>query len=107
MGAASLMSLAIRKLSVSSKWLRPFVCLLAVCAGCTSIESTMVTRDESNQNWERHNCLNGIPITLKVPTHLKLYVYQKYYLEKVKDKDGLDTLAPADVDVMVRDFAHE
>jgi hypothetical protein len=75
----------------------------------------MVTRDESNQTWERHNCLNGIPITLKVPTHLKLYVFEKHYLETVtvhfKDKDGNDQtridVAPVAIDVVVRDVAHE
>ncbi len=44
----------------------------------------MVTRDETNQVWEQHRCLNGIPITLKVPTHLKLYVFQNHYLEAVE-----------------------
>lgn len=84
------------------------LCILALCAGCTSIESTMVTRDESNQDWERHNCLNGIPITLKVPTHLKLYVFEKHYLQQIRDVDGkVISIEPVEVDVAVRDFAHE
>lgn len=112
----------------SSNWLRAgltLACLLSLSAGCTSVESTMVTRDETNQIWERHNCLNGIPITLKVPTHLKLYVFHKYYLETVKkkeyqkvpgDEDNTTVtelvtkvvgIRAADVDVVVRDFAHE
>jgi hypothetical protein len=83
-------------------------CLLAVCASCTSIESTMVTRDETNQFWERHNCLNGIPITLKVPTHLKVYVFHKHYLEATEDPVKKKTVvSPVGLDIVVRDFAHE
>jgi len=83
-------------------------CVLAFGSGCTSIVSTMVTRDETNQTWERHDCLNGIPITLKVPTHLKVYVYHKHYLEPVLN-DVRDTVGykAANVGVVVRDFSHE
>lgn len=77
--------------------------LLTWTSGCTSIESTMVTRDETNQTWEQHRCLKGIPITLKVPTHLKVYVFHKHYLEVV----GANHVVPVEVDVVVRDFAHE
>jgi hypothetical protein len=104
MGDLPVISATNSRFAEISNWLRPLVCLLAVCAGCTSIESTMVTRDESNQTWERHNCLNGIPITLKVPTHLKLYVFHKHYLEFDSRKNEV---SPVAVDVVVRDFAHE
>jgi hypothetical protein len=98
--------------SNSSSWLRvrlPLACILSLSAGCTSVESTMVTRDETNQIWERHNCLNGIPITLKVPTHLKLYVFHKHYLEAVRKKGEtkVSGVRPVNIDVVVRDFAHE
>lgn len=54
--------------------------IFAAClAGCTSINSTLLTRNESNTNWERHPHLHGVPITLKVPTHLKVYLYQKHF----------------------------
>ena len=85
-------------------------CLFGLSTGCASVESTMVTRDETNQYWERHNCLNGIPITIKVPTHLKLYVFHKHYLQPVnldpKTKRA-DTYSELDVGVVVRDFAQE
>lgn len=77
-------------------------CVITASLGCTSIQSTMVTRDESNQIWERHNCLNGIPITLKVPTHLKVYVFHIHYLDRIGDK-----VVPVELDVVVKDFAHE
>lgn len=63
----------------------PLTALFGMFFGCTSVESTMVTRDEANQHWERHNCLNGIPITLKVPTHLKVYVFHKHYLQEIRE----------------------
>jgi hypothetical protein len=91
-------------------WLSPLVYMLLACNGCTSIESTMVTRDEANHAWERHNCLNGIPITLKVPTHLKLYIYEKHFLEAITKEDDpkqLEYIGPVNLDVVVRDFAHE
>ncbi len=75
---------------------------LCFAPGCMSIESTLVTRDETNQTWEQHQCLNGIPITLKVPTHLKLYVFHKHYLEHVGNE-----IKPVNLGVVVRDFAHE
>lgn len=78
-------------------------CLLGAAVGCTSVQSTMVTRDEANQFWERHDCLNGIPITLKVPTHLKVYVFHKHYLDLVSG----NKVVSATLDVVLKDFAHE
>jgi hypothetical protein len=82
---------------------------LLMLTGCNSIQSTMIERDETNQQWDRKGPLQGIPITLKVPTHLKLYVFDKHYLEVV----DIDTAAkikkvePVALDIPLRDFAHE
>lgn len=82
--------------------------LLAIAMpGCNSIRSTLLTRDESNVGWERHGHLDGIPITLKVPTHIKLYVYDKHYLELVNMPDNSKQIVPAELDVPIRDFAQE
>lgn len=51
--------------------------------GCSSIRSTMLTRNETNTGWCRVTHLKGAPITLKVPTHLRVYVYQKHFMEQV------------------------
>lgn len=84
--------------------------LAAVCAislfGCNSIKSTMVTRDETNQVWETYPHLKGIPITLKVPTHVKLFVFEKHYLELVT-VGGIQEVQPVDLDIPIRDFAQE
>jgi hypothetical protein len=53
--------------------------LTGVTAGCASIKSTMLTRDESNSSWQ---CIEtcGVPITVKVPTHLKVQIQETRYL---------------------------
>jgi hypothetical protein len=43
----------------------------------------MISRDECNNGWQHHGKLHGVPITLKVPTHVKVYVYETYYLKTV------------------------
>ncbi len=51
--------------------------------GCSSSRSTMLTRNECNTGWNKIAHLHGTPITLKVPTHLRVYVYEKHFLEQV------------------------
>ena len=86
---------------------RRYVALLfLICAGCSSISSTLLTRDGLNLGWERHPPLKGIPITLNVPTHLKVYVFDKHYLGI--QKIGADeVLLPVDTGIPIRDFSHE
>lgn len=73
--------------------------------GCKSSTSTMFTRDECNNGWMKFEKVDGVPITVKIPTHLKLYVYDKYFLE-IDSVAGSDRLAKADLPVL-KDFAHE
>jgi hypothetical protein len=51
--------------------------------GCSSSRSTMLTRNECNTGWNKIGHLHGTPITLRVPTHVRIYVYEKYCMEKV------------------------
>jgi hypothetical protein len=53
---------------------------LLVSAGCTSMRSVMLHRNECNTGWEKTRHLPGVPITLKVPTHLQIVVLEKHYL---------------------------
>lgn len=78
---------------------------LVVISGCRSSSSTMFSRNESNSAWCQFEQVDGIPITVKIPTHLKLYVYDKYFLE-IDKIAGSERLATADIPVL-RDFAHE
>lgn len=54
-----------------------------IAVGCSSSRSTMLTRNECNTGWNKIAHLHGTPITLRVPTHLRVYVYEKHYLENV------------------------
>lgn len=53
--------------------------LLIAVGGCTSLKSTHFHRDDSNQCWQAEK-LDGYPITVKLPTHLRLTVYEKFYV---------------------------
>jgi hypothetical protein len=77
---------------------------LILSLGCTSITSRLMTRDSTNTYWEETK-LRGIPITLKVPTHLKVYVYDKHYLEFANNDSSV--VQPVELDVPIRDFASE
>ena len=55
---------------------------LAISTGCTTSRSTMLNRHEDGLFTK--NCdvpTRGIPITLKVPTHLDVTIIETYYLE--------------------------
>ena len=65
-------------------WIMALAAIMFVSSiGCSSIRSTMLTRNETNTGWCRVTHLKGAPITLKVPTHLRVYVYQKHFMEQV------------------------
>lgn len=78
---------------------------LVVISGCRSSSSTVFSRNESNTGWCQFEKVDGMPITVKIPTHLKLYVYDKYFLE-IDSVAGTDRLTKADIPVL-KDFAHE
>lgn len=78
-------------------------CVLVTQHGCTSMSSTMLTRDESNQFWTRKSGLKGVPITLKVPTHVQLTVFERYFMVNNADGRAYRLKLP----YVVRDFAQE
>jgi hypothetical protein len=84
----------------------PIILMAVLAGGCASICSTMLTRDEANCSWQRHTHLPGVPITLKVPTHVKIYIYETFYLQKVSD-GGITRTERLKLPFSVRDFAQE
>ncbi len=88
--------------------LRPLLLIAAIGAiaqtGCTSMSSTMLTRDESNSFWTRKAGLQGVPITLKVPTHVKLTVFERHFLVTDRNTGRAQRLP---LPFVVRDFAQE
>lgn len=67
--------------------------LLALLAGCTSVSSTLVNRDDSDYLHGNSNgkpcCftgqtkpLKGVPITLRLPTHLDIVIKENIFIRK-------------------------
>lgn len=54
--------------------------VLLLQVGCSSFSSTLLHRSEGNCSWERQKPLHGVPITLKVPTHVRVDVAEKHFL---------------------------
>lgn len=75
--------------------------------GCSSSASTVFTRNESNSGWSLVKRVKGIPITVKIPTHVKLYVYEKIFLQEVKAIGDVTEIREIELRVPVRDFAQD
>jgi hypothetical protein len=90
---------------------RPTIILLVtglfLQAGCKSITSRLLERDPMNTSWSQPRHLNGIPITLKVPTHVKLYVFDVHFVQVIDLGGGKQEVVPVELDVPIRDFASE
>ena len=56
------------------------VAVVVALAGCNSIRSTLLTRNEPNTGWCKVSHLKGVPITLKVPSHLKVVITEKHFI---------------------------
>lgn len=76
--------------------------LVVSMCGCSSFKSTLLTRDESNMHWQSVPRLKGVPITVKVPTHLKVIVFEKHFFHNTEK--GPERL---EVPVVIRDFDTE
>jgi len=50
-----------------------------ITGGCTSFTSTLVYPDAFKMKWAKHRS-KGYPITLRVPTHVKVEIIEKSYL---------------------------
>jgi len=80
----------------------PCILLAASLMGCTSVKSTALNRTESdvfigNSNGKpRAHCaarpFNGVPITLRVPTHLDVVIKEKIYLKVGEERGSLSRL---------------
>lgn len=57
----------------------------AAVTGCRSAVSTHVTPDPVHGGWDKKK-IRGVPVTLKVPTHMEVRVMQRRYLDP---KSGL------------------
>lgn len=81
------------------------IAMLLGTSGCKSSRSNIFFRDEMNMQWNVMKA-DGIPITVKVPTHLKLYVYEKHFLEKATVGE-ISTVKYLELPVILRDFSSD
>lgn len=56
---------------------------VSTLSGCASFTSMMMNRDDDD-NFSRNSNLpqKGVPVTVKVPTHLKVRIEEEYYITK-------------------------
>jgi hypothetical protein len=76
------------------------LCAVAL-TGCTSMKSTMLHRGEFNDGWYRERPYRGVPITMKVATHVKVTVYEHHFMEHFKEGEA-DCVRWIALDVPVR-----
>lgn len=62
------------------------VAIVLVPFGCTGIGSRFLHRDETNTEWQQEK-LRGVPVTVKVPTHVKISVIEQRYFYTNADGD--------------------
>lgn len=82
-----------------------FLPLLIAIAGCTSVSSTLLNRDEmdcfhGNSNGKpslltgETKSLKGVPITLRLPTHLDVVVKESVFIRNVEGKAPIRLHSP-------------
>ena len=74
--------------------------------GCTSMRSIFLHRDESNTSWTKERRLPGVPITLRVPTHLRVTVVEKHFLV-VNSGTGETRVTRVNLPSPIRAVTHE
>lgn len=97
------------KSSICNPWmLRMGLLVLILFSGCASFSSTLLHRDSNNLCWQRKKHLKGMPVTLEVPTHLKVDVIEKKYLILKRDaKTGENTVQVLPCPTPIREVRKE
>lgn len=70
--------------------------------GCRSAASTYVQPDPEHGGWSTRH-LRGVPITVKVPTHLEVRVVERQYLNKGEPVTVLTCARRVELDVREKD----
>lgn len=55
-------------------------CVVLASIGCSSFKTNFLFRSEDNSHWQREKHLKGVPVTLKIPTHVRIDVIEKRYI---------------------------
>src|SRR5438552_715038 len=94
-------------MSASPRLLGLMLAVLAGTVGCASVKSTFLERDPSDTMWmPSSGPINGVPVTLSVPSHVKVELVKYYYYL------GKDQLLTIDVNkntvpLVTYDFKYE
>jgi hypothetical protein len=58
---------------------------IAVCStGCTTTRSMPLERNDANQlHPSMPHAVHGVPLTIRVPTHVDVYIYEKIYFQQI------------------------
>ena len=69
--------------------------VLLTATGCSSFRTSAVDRVENDMLVVNPDCpMKGVPVSLRVPSHLELCVVETTYWEKVDEAGKKPTLAP-------------
>lgn len=71
--------------------------LISIAIGCSSIESTFLARNESNTGWSKISHLKGVPVTVEVPSHLKVVIREKHFIAPTATHDFAFIKLPAPI----------
>jgi len=68
--------------------------LLLLHAGCVSYRSTIMSRTPDDRLHRNSNqCTRGIPVTLKIPTHMDVRIEEEYFITQAGDKTAIPQLS--------------
>ncbi len=80
-------------------WRYTALLIIVLNTGCTSISSSVLSRTPDNSGWMVHKKIKGVPVRLKVPTHMRVNIIEIKLLGVVTTSDGTPTItsiAPLD-----------
>ena len=77
---------------------KPFLCLslglMLLLGGCVSYQSTIMSRTPDDRLHRNSNqCSRGIPVTLKIPTHMDVRIEEEYFITQAGDKTAIPQLS--------------
>ena len=82
--------------------------VLLTATGCSSFRTSAVDRVENDMLVVNPDCpMKGVPVSLRVPSHLELCVVETTYWEKVDEAGKKPTLAPLHTCRPTRSVSHD
>jgi hypothetical protein len=68
--------------------------LALLSGGCVSYRSTIMSRTPDDRMHRNSNqCTRGVPVTLKIPTHMDVRIEEEYFITQAGDKTAIPQLS--------------